>query len=319
MTAQHKQGSVSRAASGTALALALAISAPSLANSSQQQFEQRSGSHVWIERPWEMHYFLAVKETAAWARQKRRAVRENATPGLEPMHFRWEEFFAPTTEVSAKPSPIYGDQRFTVVAVEFDKEGFVASQHSYKTPLRGRLNRLRYLVLSPGEQPSDPAFSLSHWFTGLGDASTHWAPGFCSLKENPSPFSKTDEGYLYGPKFEVHSSSPTFGCREWAYQLYDDERPYIDVTSYVREGKVYPKYTYIREFIGWARFGDKKPVIGKHEDAWYCLHDCPGGSEPGYIPDIKAWSRKNGWSAPKPPTKMPVFPDPPAKAGAYRN
>jgi hypothetical protein len=91
------------------------------------------------------------------------------------------------------------------------------------------------------------------------------------------------------------------------------------VTSYVREGKVYPKYTYIRDFIGWARFGDKKPVIGKHEKDWYCLHDCPAGEKPGLIADIKAWSTKNGWTVPKPPTKAPTFVDPPARAGTYPN
>jgi hypothetical protein len=122
---------------------------------------------------------------------------------------------------------------------------------------------------------------------------------------------------LYGKLFKPDEFSTTFGCREWAYQLYDDARPYIDVTSYVPKGKTFEHGTYIREFIGWGRFGDKKPIIGKHRAVWYCLYDCPNGEQPGPIADIKAWAQKNGWPVPKPPTKVPTFPDPPAKAGTY--
>ncbi|MBX9901413.1 MAG: hypothetical protein K2Y28_11585, partial [Burkholderiaceae bacterium] len=66
---------------------------------------------------------------------------------------------------------------------------------------------------------------------------------------------------------------------------------------------------YIRKFLGWARFGDKKPVIGKHIKTWVCLLDCPNGDKPGIIPDIKKWAKKNGWTIPKPPEKQPQFPD----------
>ena len=36
---------------------------------------ERRGTHVWIERPWEMRYFLMV--TKSWASAKRVAVKRN--------------------------------------------------------------------------------------------------------------------------------------------------------------------------------------------------------------------------------------------------
>jgi hypothetical protein len=123
--------------------------------------------------------------------------------------------------------------------------------------------------------------------------------------------------YLYGSLFKADEYSTTFGCREWASQLYDPARPYIDVTSYVPVARSTSYESFIRPFIGWARAGDKKPVIGKHESAWYCLHDCPGDDRPGVILDISRWAAANGWKTPKPPTKVPTFPDPPTVPGFY--
>lgn len=274
----------------------------------------RRGTHAWIERPWTIRYVITV--TQDWPIAKQGAVMRNlkSKPGDS---LELEEIFEPVAAIAIPNPPTPRSDRFSVVAIEFDKKGFVTTDHAHGRTLRGRLNRLQYITLSAGEGPTDPLYDLGHWFTGLGDISTHWAPGLCGLKDHPSPFSKTDTLYLYGPKFEISEFGPTFGCREWAYQLYDDERPYIDVTSYVRVGKTYPKHTYINDFIGWARFGDKKPVIGQHEGYWYCLHDCPGGDKPGAIADIKAWAAKQGWRAPRPPTKAPTFPDPPARQGNY--
>ena len=173
-------------------------------------------------------------------------------------------------------------------------------------------------MLQSWEKLSSPRlYRLGNWFTGLGDISTHWAPGLCSNNDTPDPLSKTNTGYLYGPAYTAHEYAGTFGCREWAYQLYDPDRPYIDVTSYM-PAKVKSEYrTYIRDFIGWARFGDKKPVIGRHGNDWYCLFDCPNDEPPGHIEDIKLWAAKNGWPAPKPPTRSPTFPDPPLRQGTY--
>ncbi len=161
-------------------------------------------------------------------------------------------------------------------------------------------------------------YHLGFWFTGLGDVSTHWAPAICVSNQKPDAAQVRSDGYLYGRLFKPNSQSTTFGCREWAYQLYNPDRPYIDVTSYVPKDADYPDGSYIREFIGWTRFDDKKPVIGKDGKTWICLHDCPNGDKPGVIPDIKVWVNQNGWALPTPPSQMPMFPDPPGKTGVYR-
>jgi hypothetical protein len=245
------------------------------------------------------------------------AARHNAKPGQE--YFDWEEYFEPTVIVATRASELLRSEELSVVLVEFGPDGTVTTKNSHTGSLRGRLNRLRSLVLSAGEGANDRVFTLAYWFTGLGDASTHWAPAFCGGSDMPDAAMVRSDMYLYGKLFKPDKYSATFGCREWAYQLYDDERPYIDVTSYVNvtAGGERIQSTRIHEFIGWARFGDKKPVIGKHEDNWYCLHDCPEGTAPGLIPDIKAWATQRGWPVPKPPTKAPTFPDPPASSGTY--
>jgi hypothetical protein len=276
---------------------------------------KRRSSHTWIERPWDMRYFILVEDMNGWKASRELAEKKNANPRTR--YFNWHAYFEPTTVVPAKPSEFSGSQDFAVVAIEFDKQGFVTTKHSHKGALQGRLNQLLYVTLSSGEEPNARQYDLGTWFTGLGDVSTHWAPGLCSVSQKPDPAQARSDTYLYGRLFKATEFSTTFGCREWAYQLYDDERPYIDVTSYVPKGETFEHGTYVREFIGWARFGDKKPVIGKHEDVWYCLYDCPRGERPGKIADIKAWAARNGWAAPRPPTKAPAFPDPPAKPGTY--
>lgn len=271
------------------------------------------GSNVWIDRPWDMRYIISI--TQRWPTTRKVAAKLNATSKPEES-LMWQPVFEPITTIPIPPT-LGAYENFTVVVIEFDKQGMVTTNHGHGGSLRGRLDGGMRVLLSGGDAPSDRNYRLGELFMGLGDISTHWAPGLCTVSEQPSPFSKTDTLYLYGPKFEISEFRPTFGCREWAYQLYDDERPYIDVTSYVRVGKVYPKHTYINDVIGFARFGDKKPVIGQHVGQWYCLHDCPGADLPGPIADIKAWAALQGWKIPRPPTKAPTFPDPPATAGAY--
>ncbi len=295
------------------LALSLAHAPASAQN--EETPVKRDSLHTWIERPWNIRYVLFNEDAGVFKRSRVRVAKKNAEPNQE--YFHWEEFFNPTIEIELKREKLSSDKAKSIVNIEFDKSGFVSTANTHPGPLRGRINRLLYLTLSAGDDPASRLYDLGHWFTGIGDTSTDWAPGICSGNEKPDAAMVRSDMYLYGTLFKPDKYSATFGCREWASQLYDDERPYIDVTSYVREGKVYPKYTYIRDFVGWARFGDKKPVIGKHEASWYCLHDCPNGEKPGLIPDIKVWAAHNAWSAPKPPTKAPTFPDPPAAAGRY--
>jgi hypothetical protein len=302
-----------RLAQMLALVAALSIAMPT--PSAAQSPSARPASQDRVERPWEMRYFISV--TQSWPSAQEFAKRVNSVAGEKSPS--WKGIFDPVAFLAVSKPPIPRLANLAVSVIEFHRDGTVTSQNAHPGTLRGGLNRLRYINLATGNDAADPQFALGEWFTGLGDMSVHWAPGLCGTKEMPSPFSKTDEHYLYGPKFLLNEYSATFGCREWAYQLYDDARPYIDVTSYVRIGKSYPKFTFIREFIGWARFGDKKPVIGKHGSQWYCLHDCPDGEKPAPIADIKSWATNKGWKVPSPPTKAPTFPDPPARSGTYLN
>ena len=275
---------------------------------------RRPGSHIWIERQWEARYVLFVTDADTWDRSRTRAARSNAELGQT--YFFWKEFFNATAGI-APPIGSTLQEALAIVPIEFDQQGWVLTSNSHAGPLRGRINRLQYLTLSSGDDPGTRNSDLGVWFTGLGDGSTEWAPGLCRVDHKPDPAMVRSDIYLYGRLFKPDEFSTTFGCREWAYQLYDRERPYIDVTSYVPKGETYPHGSYIREFIGWARFEDHKPVIGKHGNNWYCLHDCPKDGKPGPIPDIQAWAQANGWPVPKRPKRMPVFPDPPGRQGTY--
>jgi hypothetical protein len=270
----------------------------------------------WLDRPWELRYFFYV--TDSWASSKRVAKRRADKAGLGALDKDWELAFEPTNFFQSRDRWAQPGDGLSVVVIEFAHDGTVKTPNSLDLPLRGRFDQLMYVTLGAGDYATQPRFNLGEWFTGIGDVSTHWAPALCGTKNMPSPFSKTDSLYLYGPKFVVDKYATTFGCREWAYQLDDTSRPYVDITSYVsKPNGLDDPGTYIRETIGWARFQDKKPVIGKHLNDWFCLHDCPNGDKPGLIPDMKAWAARNGWPEPKPPTKVPTFPDPPAKAGTY--
>lgn len=282
--------------------------------------QERSGRLTWIGRPWNMRYFIYVEAERGWNSTKRAAIAQNAKQAsreAKRRFFNWEELFDPTYLVKTKAPDLLGNPNLAVVVLSFDQDGMVTSPHSSGKPIRGRINQLRYLGLSDGEGLEDRFFGVAEWFTGIGDASTHWAPAFCGNNQMPDVLSVKSDSYLYGKLFKPYPHTPLFGCREWAYQLHDSERPYIDVTSYELGAKGKPLKGNIREFMGWSRFGDNKPVIGQHEGDWYCLHDCPGGDAPGLIPDIKAWAQRFDWHAPVPPTRVPTFPDPPAKPGTY--
>lgn len=282
--------------------------------------QERPGRITWIERPWNTRYVIYVEAERGWQSMKRAAIALNAKQAnreSKRRFFSWEEVFEPNHVVRTNAPDLLGNRNLAVVVVFFDPEGIVTSPHSSGTPLRGRINQTRYLGLSDGEELEARFYGVAQWFTGIGDASTHWAPAFCNGYQMPDAVTVKSDDYLYGKLFKPYPHTPLFGCREWAYQLYDSERPYIDVTSYELGPKGKPPKGQIREFMGWARFGDDKPIIGTHEGDWYCLHDCPGGDAPGLIPDIKAWARRFGWRPPVPPTRVPTFPDPPAKSGTY--
>jgi hypothetical protein len=271
----------------------------------------------WIKRPWEIRYWIEFTG-GVWSSLKAGAVRRNAE-SVNPKLPRFD--YLAIVEPVFTFSPFGEREPHHLLHLKFGEGGAVISPHTNARPLTGRLaaiGRLILLVLSEGDSISDRQYDLSDWFHGFGDSSIDWAPTFCSDDEMPSPWSATDDFYKYGPKFRsTDPVKPIFGCREWGYQLYDDGRPYIDVTSYAPKTKSHPHGTYIRPFVGWARFGDRKPVIGKDADTWYCLYDCPAGDLPGPIPNIADWAKRSGWPVPTPPTKAPTFPDAPGKQGRY--
>jgi hypothetical protein len=189
--------------------------------------------------------------------------------------------------------------------------------------VEARLNRLEGIVLAPkGEFP--PRFTIDFGALLRGApyaADPSYSPSICSTLDMEADPHFTGR---YQKKFKADSDSLLrgfegyFGCREWAAQLYDENRPYIDVTSYERgpditRPKKGGKYsvgpvTYIKPFMGFSRFQDApKPVIGQHLGQWYCITDCPEGNAPGKIENIRLWAAKQGWPVPERPENVRSF------------
>lgn len=306
------------------LALIIVLTLPALADNPEvSPTNEKLNPWVehWLKRKWEFRYWIKFAG-GEWNGMQRSATRRNKAKENAPSQNELEIFSENEVLKSSLSLWTFGEKEISnVVPIEFSEDGKVIEPLQSVRPLRGQLasiGRSFSLMLSEGKLRRDRQYELSEWFHGFGDSSIDWAPTFCSGDEMAGTSPSTDEFYKYGPKFNPNNPvKPIFGCREWAYQLYDDARPYIDVTSYTLKTKTHPHGTYIREFIGWARFGDKKPVIGKDANTWYCLYDCPNNEEPGHIADIHIWTGRFGWSIPKAPSKAPTFPDPPAKQGNY--
>ena len=253
-----------------------------------------------------------------WENAKRFEKEYSERIGSQALDRNGKSLFDATQIVRANDDEIYASDEISVLVIEFDKHGKVITPNAFAKPLYGRIGEDMRVTLAEGDSGMDWQFDFGHLFLGLGSASTHWAPSVCLVDQMPSLFSKNDASYLYGPKFEINGSVLTVGCREWAYQIKNARRPYIDVTNYTfKRFDPSGPGAYIRKTIGWAGFDDHKPVIGKQHNDWYCFHDCPDGDQPGIISDMEFWAERNGWKAPQPPTRMPVFPDPPAKSGYY--
>ena len=313
--------------------LLLAVWSVLFAMSLWAQDQPRPSRIDWVLRPWEMRYFIYVEQASGWQYSQKLAVERNQKSMKS--FFSWEQYFEAQTvlpiahwNLDKDPKLAKYPEDLAVVVIEFDKDGWVTTPNNFGKPLRGRLNIMSpggYIVLSPGDALTDPVGSFGHWFIGLNeDTADGVTPALCDGDAIYEPMSSYQESYVYGSQYKVKPgwySTPPFACREWAWQMHETDRPYIDVSTYVPKGHPYtknnPHGTYILPFIGWSRFDRQKPVIGKHADTWYCLHDCPSGEKPGPIANINAWAKANGWNAPKPPTRMPVFTDDPGRRGKY--
>jgi hypothetical protein len=132
----------------------------------------------------------------------------------------------------------------------------------------------------------------------------HWSQGIPgNLSFGPGPCTLLDKR-RYEDDWKSGGYPGDFGCREWTAQLFDDERPYIDVTTYTKSDN------FIGEFVGWSRFKDApKPIIGMNGKTWLCLHECPAGERPGIIKDIKAWTSKHRYPMPARPAYQPEYPN----------
>lgn len=270
----------------------------------------------WLKRPWEWRYLIYIN--GGWEYQKKFEREHSEEIGPQARNRSWKPLFDATHFFQSDAEDTLPGDGISVVVIEFDKHGKVITPNAFGKPLHGRIDQNMRVTLAEGDSGVNRQFDFGHLFLGLGSASTHWAPSICLIDQVPSLFSKTDTSYLYGPKFKINGSNPTVGCREWAYQIKDSRRPYIDITNYTfKRFDHFGPGAYIRQTIGWAGFDDHKPVIGKDDNDWYCFYDCPDGDQPGIISDIESWAERNGWKAPQPPTRMPVFPDPPAKSGYY--
>jgi hypothetical protein len=277
---------------------------------------QEDGSRVWIGRPWEIRYVLKIGDPAAFRIDRRLGLKDLNTES--PKAGRLVEAIMPDVKIYVIPNEYYeSDNKVATLLMTFDEQGEVTSSYDWPHKLFGRLNRLRYLVLAPGNAPGDLQFDIGQWYTGGNSDEAGYVPAICTAD---------DEG-RYKASFQGSTVTGNFGCREWGYYLMNSDYPYIDVTSYQwgvdytkkpdRRGK-YPlqRETFIRPVIGWGRFDvPPKPVIGRHGTNWVCLYECPNGDAPGIIPDINAWAARSGWPAPKVPKSMPLFPDKSHKRG----
>ncbi len=136
-----------------------------LAASAESTQPERSPINTWIERPWEVRYFMQIKQPRRWEFLQQLAAKKNAHE--KEIHQSWQILFNPTHIVRipnwSTGNPEYPHDR-AVVVIEFDKEGFATTPNSDNLLLRGRLNEIRRIVLS--DEPSGKVYELAHWFTG---------------------------------------------------------------------------------------------------------------------------------------------------------
>lgn len=259
----------------------------------------------WLGRPWELSYIVQVDNLVGMKANRRLGLRELAKANLDDPQipasvFDWEVVSIPSPE----KLPYSGDGHIAVLSIRFDRDGLVKVPYSWRPGLKAHIDSIYKVKLTEGDSADGLKFDLGYWYTGASSDESIYVPAICTI---------TDMEARYKKGFDKNGvASGNFGCREWGYYLQSREHPYIDITSYQKQG------AYIRPVVGWGRFDiPAKPVIGKVLDTWLCLYDCPDDEAPGVIPDISAWAEKRNWPIPKPPKRLPMFVDKARKAGEF--
>lgn len=202
---------------------------------------------------------------------------------------------------------------FATMLLEFERNGALRTRVEWSGGLSGQIGADGQVALIEDTRGAATPyrFVLASWAGAGGRGSKRWRASLCS----------TEDDLRYRPGFIPNTVLGGFGCREWAAQLRNPKLPYIDVTSYQAETnrssalnrrRHYPgrQTAAVRPLIGWSSYDlPVKPVIGRHGESWFCLHDCPDGDPPGYIPNMRRWLERHNWPMPVAPKRMPVFPD----------
>jgi hypothetical protein len=247
-------------------------------------------SRVWLNTPWEVRYLLYVTVEERQKEWQLLAKEKNANDGKKGKHHVYLDAMALFKKSAVFATPNASNIATTLIT--FDHQGRVTSDAAL-LGLTGKRTALDYLVLMRDSAPTEKPYSLLHWSQGVPGNMT-FGPGPCTMLDI----------LRYEDDWRSGRYPGDFGCREWTAQLFNDERPYIDVTTYTKRGN------FIGEFVGWSRFEDApKPVIGMNGKTWFCLHECPAGEQPGSINDIQAWARKHNYPVPVPPPYQPEYPD----------
>lgn len=297
-------------------------------------------SLAWIDRPWEYRYLLFVEPNERFLDdRKEQGFRMGNSKGDGPRVASMPGPFAASWLVQRGLDYKGNPDQLAVVRLNIKQDRTITTPNDWGVELKARLNWYEEIVLAPTQPNPDKIIEFGEFFMGSFAASdTAYSPSICSRSfgDNvlPAPLEKSGR---YVEKNYDPITDGYFGCREWTAQLYDSQRPYIDVTSYEYAlDYEKPKLTSgprkdmrqflkpltwapkIKPFIGFSRFEDvPKPVIGNHLGQWVCLNDCPKGEAPGQIADIKQWATKQGWPVPMPPKDVRAFKDQKVKPGDF--
>lgn len=273
----------------------------------QAQMTQEADSAVVTPAPWMLRYVLKIDTPYFFDIRATRGRKKLSNP--KPGQIQEIEAIAGRVKTYVVENrALEREQVFSTLLLEFDHSGTVISRLDWPYRLEGEVDQEGAMLLDDASAKA-MKFGIGQWDEGGRSEARPYAPVLCSPEDEQR----------YWPGFKPSSVSGNFGCREWGYYLKNPKMPYIDVTTYQLETDRTTKSArrarsvvsaMIKPVIGWGRFDiPPKPVIGRHGDSWFCLHDCPDGDLPGYIPNIKSWLARHHWPMPVVPKKMPLFPD----------